>query len=286
MKFAAPLLASLVIVGQAQTTYEANLVSKDVFGNVLTQENISFSDGGNVRGMIDLSVSPHLKTIELTTSTYGVSECKIMLASNDHGESEETSSKITKIGMFHDVCDWPSISTVASGKNINMVAKMDISKVKQLKGQRTLMIDCMVDDISFATVSKDLDCLEELDTVQNAMITQEMFDFKKFFINEKRAIKQIIYLHISQFGKIFLGGANPFLDLTLDAVNLAVYDQTANYYFSVYGVNAMENAKHMLQSGKGKKGGNMAPKNYDGMVKGITFYGASTYGTQLVSSLY
>jgi hypothetical protein len=78
MKYSAPLLATMAVVGQA---YDATLVSKDTFGNVLSRDLATFESGRDFSLEINLGVSSaSLASISLTTNTYGVKECKFSMS--------------------------------------------------------------------------------------------------------------------------------------------------------------------------------------------------------------
>jgi len=231
-------LSTLAVVGYAQT---ATFTSKDVFGNILDQQIVEGVAGESFKATIDLGVAPKaLDQLELEVSKYGVGACKFYM-----GKSGKGGKHADYIGTLEDVCNWPNVSTDGG----NFTGYLNVRNLNQFKHHATLTVKCPILDVTMSKVPVDGCEIDKLNTVANNQLKEKVFDFNHYFRSPRAYVKEASFIYLTQFGKIFLGGANPALDLWLDMHNWIVFKKQFKANFASAGLVA----PHMLKGGKGHR---------------------------------
>lgn len=201
-------LSTLAVVGYAQT---ATFTTKDIYGNILDQDSVEGLAGESFKISLELGLAPKaLDQIELDVSTYGVGACNFYMEkghSHDHVD--------TYIGSFENMCSWPNISTEGD----NFKGYLNVRNLNQFKHKATLTIECPILDVTLKKQPVETCAVNRPNTVANNQLDEKVFSFEDVFRNKKQYVKDAVFVYLTQFGKVFLGGANPALDLWLDMHN-------------------------------------------------------------------
>jgi hypothetical protein len=288
MKYSASLLSAMAVVGQA---YDATLTSKDSFGKILSQDMVTFEAGQDISAMINLGVSSDtLASIEFSTDTYAANMCKFSM-SLDNQDKKFARGKKHMIGMFDEVCHWPQVQVLETGKKVSsFTGTIDVREMDQFKREATLYVDCATDDVTLFSQASDITCSTTTPTIEGASLRSNEFDFRKVFITKKFLLRQTIYVHFSQFMSIFFAGGNPVIDAIFDGENLYSYQMTkdAIFQYSGFPQSTLSFPNRLQSSGKGgnKYGTKPVTKaQYEKMRSGIEIVGYTTYWSQLLIDL-
>jgi hypothetical protein len=171
MKYSAPILASLAVVGSA---YDATISSKDKLGNTLASQTVSYEMGQQFSVELPLGVNydgPY--TISLASTTYAPKNCHLYMGGKEQMGKLDKLFGMPKpepawIGGFDELCDWPGVQITEAGKKVSgYEITMNVSEIPQFYGRKMLEIECETDDVTLYSQVADLKCGSEAMTVQN-----------------------------------------------------------------------------------------------------------------------
>jgi hypothetical protein len=284
MKYSAPILASMAVVGQA---FDATLVSKDTFGNVLSRDVATFESGRDFSTMINLGVSPStLASISLTTNTYGVKECTFSM-SLDNQDKYFEKGQVHKIGKLDNICHWPQVEL---DDKKNFIGTIDAREMNQFKRVATLYVDCETEDATLEAQKEDLAaCVTKTPTIEGQELRSNTFNFKRVFVNKDFLLMNTGLVHFSQFMSIAFAGGNPVVDALLDGMNLYSYNMVKDAIFNFSGLplSTLEYpGRTRLQKSKNGKQNPVTKAQYEKMRSGIEIVGYTSYWSQVLIDMY
>jgi hypothetical protein len=235
-------LAAIATVGCA---YDATLVTKDMYGNTLTKSVVSFNAGEAFTVSANIHVDTNaLDQIELTTGTYSVNKCTVSMTRQLFlGMKYQT----IPIGDFDHICDWPAVYSDA--KSTYSTAKInvrDIAQFHETKTKAKVVFTCQTDDVTLANDPAFTCANKKSDSVISNTPAYQTFTFENYFTSKDKKLLDMVNVYVSNFGYIFLGGANAFLDFGLIALNDFGYKQVYITLMDIFGQQAHPKMPKMM----------------------------------------